>query len=137
MGRSVMAVDTEQPMSPPTWSGLTWSVNGTVNPTTMSLPACTSGMILILEPSNMGLSRKRYTIERASCSILSVKILQSLQYFPLSSNIVVSSDYDRHLIIYKRGCLMKKKELVESCPTVIRPAPIPSSWCDMTLMHDL
>lgn len=32
---------------------------------------------------------------------------------------------------------MKKKELVESCPTVIRPAPIPSSWCDMTLMHDL
>ncbi len=32
---SVIAVDTEQPISPPTWSGFTWSVNRTVNPTTI------------------------------------------------------------------------------------------------------
>ena len=76
-------------MSPPTWSGFTWSVNGTVKPITISFPSCTSGIILILAPSNMGSLTNWYTNDSAPCSIFSVKILQSLQYLPLISNIVV------------------------------------------------
>ena len=75
-------------MSQPICEGHTDFESGCVNPITIPLPACVSGIILIGTSACSLESNMLYINDMASSSTSSMNTLQFLLYFPFNSNII-------------------------------------------------
>ena len=78
-----LCIETVQPMSTPTWSGLTYGPIRYTVPTLQEFPACTSGICAIRTPSKAGLSHCSLTHWRAASSMSSVKTSADV-YLPVT-----------------------------------------------------